>query len=68
MRLKIKNVTDDITKNSLQKDCNEIMKTIHQKMKGLDKQKLENRLKKIENIKNDSSRMSRVIKKFNVAL
>ena len=37
MRLKIENVTDDITKNSLQKDRNEIMKTIHQKMKGLDK-------------------------------
>ena len=68
MRPKIENVTDDITKNSLQKGRNEIMKTIHQKMKGLDKQKLENRLKKIENIKNDSSRMSRVIKKFNVAL
>ena len=68
MRLKIENVTDDITKNSLQKDRNENMKTIHQKMKGLDKQKLENHLKEIENIKNDSSRMSRVIKKFNVAL
>ena len=68
MRLKIENVTDDITKNSLQKDRNEIMKTIHQKMKGLDKQKLENHLKEIEKIKNDSSRMSRVIKKFNVAL
>ena len=41
---------------------NEIIKTIHQKMKQLDKQKLENRPKEIENSKNDSSRMFRVIK------
>ena len=64
MRLKIKNVTDNTTKNSLQKDQNEIMKTIHQKMKELDKQKLENRLKETENSKNDSSRMFRVIKEI----
>ena len=38
MRIKIKNVTDNNTKNSLRKDRNEIMKTIHQKMKELDKQ------------------------------
>ena len=64
MRLKIKNVTDNTTKNSLQKGQNEIMKTIHQKMKELDKQKLENRLKETENSKNDSSRMFRVIKEI----
>ena len=39
MRLKIKNVTNNTTKNSLRKDFNEIMKTIHQKMKELDEQK-----------------------------
>ena len=38
MRIKIKNVTDNNTKNSLRKDRNEIMKTIHQKMKELDEQ------------------------------
>ena len=36
MRLKIENVTDKTTKNSLRKDHNEIMKTIHRKMKELD--------------------------------
>ena len=41
---------------------NEIMKTIHRKMKKLDEQKLENRLKEIENSKNDSLRMFQVIK------
>ena len=57
IRLKIENVTDNTTKSNLQKDRNEIMKTIHQKVKELDGQKLENRLKKVENSKNDSSRM-----------
>ena len=51
MRLKIKNVTDNTTKNSLQKGQNEIMKTIHQKMKELDKQKLENRLKEMKTVR-----------------
>ena len=51
-------------KNSLRKDCNEIMKTIHRKMKELDEQKLENCLKEIENGKNDFSRMFRVIKEI----
>ena len=51
-------------KNSLRKDRNEIMKTIHRKMKELDEQKLENRLKEIENGKNDFSRMFRVIKEI----
>ena len=64
MRLKIENVTDNTTKNSLWKDRNEIMKTIHQKMKELDKQKVENCLKEIENSKNDSSRIFRVIKEI----
>ena len=63
MRLKIENVTDNNTKNSLRRDCSEIIKTIHRQMKGLDEQKLENRLKEIENSKNDSSRMFRVIQK-----
>ena len=40
MRLKIDNVTDNTTKNSLQKDRNEIMKTIHRKMKEIDKKKI----------------------------
>ena len=40
------------------------MKTFHQKMKELDKQKLENRLKEIENSKNNFSRMFRVIKEI----
>ena len=40
------------------------MKTIHQKMKELDKQKVENCLKEIENCKNDSSRIFRVIKEI----
>ena len=40
------------------------MKTIHQKMKQLDKKKVENRLKEIENSNNDSSRMFRVIKEI----
>ena len=39
MRLKIGNVTDNTTKNSLRKDRNEIMKTIHRKMKELNKKK-----------------------------
>ena len=39
MRLKIENVTDNTTKNSLRKDRNEIMKTIHRKMKELNKKK-----------------------------
>ena len=64
MRLKIENVTDNTTKNSLRKDRNEIMKKIHQKMKELDKQKLENCLKEIENSKNDSMRIFRVIKEI----
>ena len=63
MRLKIENVTDNNTKNSLRRDCSEIMKTIHLQMKELDEQKLENRLKEIENSKNDSSRMFGVIQK-----
>ena len=62
MRLKIENVTDNTKKNGLRKDRNEIMKTIHRKMKELDEQKLENCLKEIENSKNDSSRMFRVVK------
>ena len=66
MRLKIENVTDNTTKNSIGKDGNEMMKTIHQKTKGLDEQILENRPKEIENSKNDSSRMFQVIKKFDV--
>ena len=45
MRLKIENVTDNTTKNSIGKDGNEMVKTIHQKMKGLDEQILENRPK-----------------------
>ena len=64
MRLKIENVTHNTTKNSFQKDRNEIMKTIHGKMKELDKQKVENRLKETENSKNDSSRMFQVIKEI----
>ena len=64
MRLKIENVTDNTTKNSLRKDRNEIMRKIHQKMKELDKQKLENCLKEIENSKNDSMRIFRVIKEI----
>ena len=40
------------------------MKTIHQKMKELDKQKVENCLNEIENNKNDSSRMFRAIKEI----
>ena len=66
MRLKIKNVNDNTTQNSLRKDRNKIMRTIHRNMKELDEQKLENRLKEIENSKNDSPRMFWVIKKFNV--
>ena len=64
MRLKIENVTNNTTKNSLRRDRNEVMKTIHRKMKELDEQKLENSLKEIENSKNDSSRMFRVIKEI----
>ena len=64
MILKIDNVTDNTTKNSLRKDHNEIMKTIHRKMKKLDKQKEENCLKEIENSKNDSSRIFWVIKEI----
>ena len=64
MRLKIESVTDNTAKNSLRKDRNKIMKTIHRKMKELNEQKLENRLKEIENSKNDSSRMFRVIKEI----
>ena len=64
MRLKIDNVTDNTTKNSLQKDRNEIMKTIHRKMKEIDKKKLENHLKEFENSENDSSTMFRVIKEI----
>ena len=64
MRMKIENVTDNTTKNSPRKDRNKIMKKIHQKMKELDEQNLENRLKEIENSKNDSSRMFRVIKEI----
>ena len=40
------------------------MKTIHRKMKELDEQKLENRLKEIENSKNDSLRMFQVTKEI----
>ena len=58
MRLKIENVTDNTTKNSLRKDRNEIMRTINQKFKELDKQKLENRLEEIKSSKSDSSRMT----------
>ena len=58
MRLKIENVTDNTTKNSLRKDRNEIMRTINQKLKELDKQKLENRLEEIKSSKSDSSRMT----------
>ena len=64
MRLKIESVTDNTAKSSLRKDRNKIMKTIHRKMKELNEQKLENRLKEIENSKNDSSRMFRVIKEI----
>ena len=64
MRLKINNVTNNTTKNSLRKDCNEIMKTIHKKMKELDEHKLENHLKETENNKNGSSRMFQVIKEI----
>ena len=64
MRMKIENVTDNTTKNSLRKNRNKIMKKIHQKMKELDEQNLENRLKEIENSKIDSSRMFRVIKEI----
>ena len=64
MRLKIENVTVNTSKNSLRKDRNKIMKTIHQKMKELDKQELESRLKETENSKNDSSRMFQVIKEI----
>ena len=64
MRLKIESVTDNTAKNSLRKDCNKIMKSIHRKMKELNEQKLGNRLKEIENSKNDSSRMFRVIKEI----
>ena len=64
MRLKIENVANNTTKNGLQKDRNEIMKTIHRKMKELDQQRVKNRLKENENSKNDSSRMFRVIKKI----
>ena len=42
------------------------MKTNHQKMKELDEQKLKNRLKEIENSKNESSRVFRLIKKIYV--
>ena len=63
MRLKIENANDNTTKNSLSKDRNEIMKTIHQKMKELGEQKLGNRLKETENSKNDS-RMFQVIKEI----
>ena len=40
------------------------MTTIHQKMKKLDKQKVENCLKEIESSKNDSSKIFRVIKEI----
>ena len=40
------------------------MKTNHQKMKGLAEQKLKNRLKEIENSKNESSRVFRSIKEI----
>ena len=40
------------------------MKTIHRKMKELDEQKLENRLKEIENSKSDSLRMFQVTKEI----
>ena len=71
MRLKIENVTDNTTKNSLRKDRNETMRTINQKLKELDKQKLENRLEEIKNSKRDSSRMTEgftIIKKEQVAI
>ena len=42
------------------------MKTNHQKMKELDEQKLKNRLKEIENSKNESSRVFRLIKEIYV--
>ena len=64
MRLKIENVTNNTTKNSLRKDRNEITKTIHQKMKELNEQNLENHLKETENSKNDSSRMFQVRKEI----
>ena len=64
MRLKIENTINNTAKNSLRNDRNEIMKTIHRKMKELDEQKLENCLKKIENSKNDSSRMFWMIKEI----
>ena len=38
MRLKIENITNNTAKNSLRNDRNEIMKTIHRKMKELDEQ------------------------------
>ena len=40
------------------------MKTNHQKMKELDEQKLKTRLKEIENSKNESSRVFRLIKEI----
>ena len=40
------------------------MKTIHRKMRELNEQKLENRLKETESSKNDSSRIFRVIKEI----
>ena len=64
MRLKIENVTNNTTKNGLRKDRNEITKTIHQKMKELNEQNLENHLKETENSKNDSSRMFQVRKEI----
>ena len=64
MRPKIENVINNTMKNSLRKDRNEIIKTIYRKMKELVEQKLENCLKKIENSKNDSSRMFWVIKQI----
>ena len=42
------------------------MKTNHQKMKELDEQKLKTRLKEIENSKNESSRVFRLIKEIYV--
>ena len=38
MRLKIENITNNTAKNSLRNDRNQIMKTIHGKMKGPDEQ------------------------------
>ena len=64
MRLKIENVTNNTTKNSLRRDRNEIIKTIDRNMKKLDEQKLENRFKQIENSNNIFSRMFRVIKEI----